>query len=86
MGAVEEVKRWWREGGVGLAYWLRIPQSKQDEIKHNFPDKLEQKKQMISYWINTDPLAGWRRLITALDWIRETQLADLINAEPPTGI
>ena len=72
----------------GLAYWLRISQSKQDEIKCNFPDELEQKKQMMSYWINTDPLAGWRRLITALDWIGETQLADLIrsNAEPLTGI
>ena len=89
MGAVEEVGRWWREGGVGgLADWLRIPKSKQDEIKRNFPDELEQKKQMISYWINADPLAGWRRLITALDGMRETQLADLIrsNAEPLTGI
>ena len=74
-------------GVGGLAGWLYIPQSKQNEIKHNFPDELEQKKQMISYWINTDPLAGWRRLITALDRMRETQLADLIrsNAEPLTG-
>ena len=93
MGAVEEVRRWWREhlgmGMVlGLAGWLHIPQSKENEIKRNFPDELEQKKQMISYWINTDPLAGWRRLIRALDEMRETQLADLIrsNAEPLTGI
>ena len=71
----------------GLAGRLFIPQSKQDEIKRNFPEELEQKKQMISYWINTDPLAGWRRLITALDRMGETQLADLIrsNAEPLTG-
>ena len=83
MGAVEQVGR-----VGGLARWLYIPQSKQDEIKRNFPDELEQKKQVISYWINTDPLAGWRRLITALDWMGETQLADLIrsNAEPLTGI
>ena len=88
MGAVEEARKWWREVGGGLANWLYIPQSKLDEIKRNFPDELEQKKQMISYWMNTDPLAGWRRLITALDWIEETQLADLIrsNAEPLTGI
>ena len=73
---------------MGLAGWLYIPNSKQYQIKHNFPDKLQQKKQMISYWINTDPLAGWRRLITALDRMGETQLADLIrsNAEPLTGI
>ena len=70
-----------------LAGWLYIPQSKEDEIKQNFPDELEQKKQMISYWINTDPLAGWRRLVTALDGMGKTQLADLIrsNAEPLTG-
>ena len=92
MGAVEEVRRWWREDvGVGivrgLAGWLYIPPSKQNQIKRNFPDVMEQKKQMISYWINTDPLAGWRRLITALDWMDKTQLADLIrsNAEPLTG-
>ena len=86
MGAVEKAKKWWR-GDMGLTYWLNIPKSKEGEIKHNFPDELEQKKQVISYWINTDPLAGWRRLITALDWIEETQLADLIrsNAEPLTG-
>ena len=82
MGAVEELRR-----VQGLADWLYIPQSKEDEIKRNFPDKMEQKKQMISYWINTDPLAVWRRLIRALDGMRETQLADLIrsNAEPLTG-
>ena len=85
MGAVEEVMTWW--GMWGLAGWLRIPQSKQDEIEYNFPEVMEQNKQMISYWINTDPLAGWRRLIRALDWMGETQLADLIrsNAEPLTG-
>ena len=73
---------------VGLTYYLYIPQSIEDEIKLKFTDEMEQKKQAIRYWINTDPLAGWRRLITALDEMRETQLADLIrsNAEPITGM
>ena len=73
--------------GQRLADWLYIPRPKQDEIRHNFPDVMEQKKQVINYWINTDPLAGWRRLITALDRIGETQLADLIrsNSESLTG-
>ena len=77
---------WW--GVVSLAGWLYIPESKQNEIRHNFPDEMDQKMQMIVYWINTDPLASWRRLITALDWIEETELADSIrsNAEPLTGI
>ena len=85
--AVREVEEWW--GGYGtLAFWLFIPQSKQDEIRRNFPDEMEQKRQAISYWINTDPLASWRRLITALDWMEETKVADSIrsNAEPLTGI
>ena len=87
MRAVREVKRWWGVGG-DLAGWLFIPQSKRYEIRCNFPDEMEQKRQAISYWINTDPLASWRRLITALDWMRETKVADSIrsNAEPLTGI
>ena len=86
VGLVREVRRWW--GGLGsLAYLLSIPESKQDEIRRVFPDEMDQKKQAISYWINTDPLASWRRLIRALDWVEETELADSIrsNAEPLTG-
>ena len=86
-----EVRRWWgRRGGYPrpLAGCLYIPESKQNEIRHNFPDEMDQKKQMIVFWINTDPLASWRRLITVLDETRETELADSIrsNAEPLTGI
>ena len=82
---------WWgRWGGYPrpLAACLYIPESKQNEIRHNFPREMDQKKQMIVYWINTDPLASWRRLITAIDKIGETELADSIrsNAEPLTGI
>ena len=86
MRAVREVMGWW--GVTALADRLSIPQSKQDEIRRNFPDEMEQKRQAISYWINTDPLASWRRLITALDWMGETKVADSIrsNAEPLTGI
>ena len=86
--AVREVKRWWRGRGVwSLTKILFIPESKENEIRHNFSDEMEQKKQAIQYWMNCDPLAGWRRLITALDSLRETQLADSIrsNAEPLTG-
>ena len=56
-------------------------------IRLNFPDEMDQKKQAMSFWINTDPLVSWRRLIIALDAIGETKLADSIrfNAEPLTG-
>ena len=86
---MRELRKWWRRefGSSSLVYWLYIPQSKQDMIRLNFPDEMDQKKQAMSFWINTDPLVSWRRLITALDNIGETKLADSIrfNAEPLTG-
>ena len=85
MRKVKEVRRWWGNGS--LTNYLCIPKSKQEEIRRNFPDEMEQKRQSISYLINTDPLAGWRRLITALDRMGKFQLADRIrsNAEPLIG-
>ena len=89
LAVVRKVENWW--GGWpsdALTRWLFIPESKQKEIKANFPDELDQKKEAISYWINTDPLASWRRLIITLDRLRETELANSIrsNAEPLTGM
>ena len=89
LAVVRKVKNWWGElGGLSLTDWLFIPESKKEGIKANFPDELDQKKEAISYWINTDPLASWRRLITALDKMEETELANSIrsNAEPLTGV
>ena len=84
--AVMEVEDWWGEGGLGR--WLFIPQSKLDEIRRTFPNEMDQKKQTITYWINTDPEAGWRKLIWRLDLIQETALAHSLrfNAEPLTGV
>ena len=86
LAVVRKVKQWWSVGS--MTYWLSIPKSKRREIVANFPDEMDQKKQSISYWINTDPLASWRRLILSLDWMEETELADSIrsNAESLTGI
>ena len=83
--AAREVQRWWGVGG--LRQRLFITKSKEEEIRQNFPDEMDQKKQSMTYWINTDPLASWRRLIRALDEIWETKVADSIrsNAEPLTG-
>ena len=87
MRALRELEEgeWW-EGGLGV--WLRIPQSKMTEIKQNFPNTIDQKKQIIYYWMQKDPLATWRLLINALYRMEETKLADSIrsNAEPFTGI
>ena len=86
MRAVREMEDWWGEEGLG--YYLTIPQSKRKKIRQTFPDEMDQKKQAVLYWINTDPEASWRRLIQILDAMRETKLADSIraNAEPLTGI
>ena len=89
MRVVREMEDWWGERGLGRC--LLIPQSKRDEIRQTFTDEMDQKKQLVLYWINTDPQAGWRTLIWALDYMEETKLSKLAdsirgNAEPLTGI
>ena len=86
MREVREVEDWWGERELG--YCLFIPKSKREEIRQKFPDEMEQKKQLISHWINTDPHASWRRLIWALDYMKGTKIADSIRsyAEPLTGM
>ena len=85
MREVREVGNWWEEYGLG--FWLYIPRSKREEVRQKFSDEMEQKKQLISHWINTDPLASWRRLIRTLDAMKETKMADSIRsyAEPLAG-
>ena len=86
MRVVREVEKWWGRFG-SLAGHLYIPESKQGEIRQKFTEDVEQKRQAIFYWINTDPLASWRRLIWVLDCMGQAHLADSIrpNAEPLTG-
>ena len=81
-----EDEMWWEYEGLGR--WLSIPQLKRKEIRRNFPNAIDQKKQRIYYWMQKDPLATWRRLINSLDGMGETKLADSVrsNAEPLTGI
>ena len=85
MRIVREIEKWWGVGG--LTHYLYIPESKQEKIRQKFADDMEQKKQCICYSIDTDPLASWRRIIWALDWMQLHHLADSIrpNAEPLTG-
>ena len=49
-----------------------------------YSDREEQRRQLILYWISTDPLASWRRLITCLDTMGQSPAADGIRdfAEP----
>ena len=85
MRTVREMEDWWGERGLG--HYLCRAQSKLKEIRQTFPDEMDQKKQAVLCWINTDPNASWRTLDDDMraDSIR---LADSIgaNAEPLTGI
>ena len=78
MRVAREIEKWWG-GYPSLTYFLYIPKSKQKEIRQKFADDMEQKKKSICYWINTDPLASWRRLIWALDYMKLCHLADSID-------
>ena len=70
-----------------LGGWLRVPQSKRREINSHFSSGPQRRKQIIKYWMETDPLASWRSLIVALDEMEEKKAADAIRhlAEPVTG-
>ena len=79
------VEDWW--GDEGLGGWLYISDDKMKAIRETYSDPDEQKRQLILYWITTDPLASWRRLISRLDWMSQSPVADAIRdyAEPLAG-
>ena len=86
--AIQEV-----ENTDDLGYWLlggylSVPESKREEIDSQFSSVPQRRKQIIKYWMETDPLASWRRVIVALDGMGEKKAADAIRhmAEPVTGI
>ena len=80
--AVQEVEDTYR-----LGVYLRVPDSKQQEIISHFSSEPQRKKQLIKYWMERDLLASWRALIVSLDEMREKKAADAIRhlAEPVTG-
>ena len=82
LGAVWPVEDWWGGGGLGVS--LYISEEKRKEIQQLYSDPEEQKQQLIIYWVSTDPLASWRRLITRLDDMSQSPVADAIRdfAEP----
>ena len=75
--AVRTVENWW--GEYGLGHRLYISEEKRKEIQLVYSDPEEQRRQLILYWMSTDPLASWRRLITRLDWMSQSPVADGIR-------
>ena len=75
--AVRTVEDWWWQGGLGDC--LGISEEKMEEIQQVYSDPEEQKRQLILYWLSTDPLASWRTLILQLDDMWQSPVADGIR-------
>ena len=58
-----------------------------DELCVPYSKRGENVKDVITYWLNNDPFPTWRRLILALNEIREKGIADSVRhyAEPLAG-
>ena len=80
--AVREV-----ENTDDLGYWLGVPESKRREIASQFSSVPQQRKALINYFIDHDPVASWRAVIVALEHMGEKRVADELRylAEPVTG-
>ena len=80
--AVREVK-----STKDLEYCLGVPESKRQEIASQFSSVPQQRKALINYFIDHDPVASWRAVIVALDRMGEKRVADELRhlAEPVTG-
>ena len=72
----------------GLVFYLRVPDSKLDEIQRQFSHLPQQKQALIKYWKDRNPRASWRSLIATLDVMKEKRVADDIRhlAEPLSGV
>ena len=67
-----------------LGYYLRVPPSKR---VYQFLSAHQQVKAHVNYFMEHDPVASWRAVITYLDDMGEKKAADAIRhlAEPVTG-
>ena len=85
--AVREVKSTNDLGDLSLGHYLRVPKSKRREIASQFSSVPQRRKALINYFIDHDPVASWRAVIVALDWMLEKRVADELRhlAEPVTG-
>ena len=71
----------------GLGDRLGVPESKRREIESQFSSVPQRRKALINYFIDHDPVASWRAVIVALDFMGEKRVADELRylAEPVTG-
>ena len=71
-----------------LGYLLGVPLRRRKEIKRQFREDVgRQVEEYVTFFMNHDPLASWRRVIVVLDRMGEKEGADKIRhlAESVTG-
>ena len=59
-----------------------------EELRRQYSTHLQRSTTVINHFLELHPDASWRALVTALDNMRETEMADRLRhcCEPPTGI
>ena len=70
-----------------LGKWLGVPVSKLQEFEQQYTTEMERKRGVLEYWFIMDPSPSWRRVIWALDMMKEHKTASGIEnkAEPVLG-
>ena len=63
-------------GAHGLAWYLRVPRPKRDEIARNHPKPPDQLREVVSYYLTRCPSPSWRGVIWAVEVIRSHAVAD----------
>ena len=89
MPLLQGVHKWWTEFGPGVLYQLRVPETKQQEIREKHgSDEDKAVAECIEWWLERATDVSWRKIIHSLDRGRETNVADGLRqyAEPPSGV
>ena len=58
---------------------LYIPDNKRDELEREYPNVEQRIEATVRFWLLTDPLASWRRIIQQLDFWDEHVNADQLR-------
>ena len=67
---------------------LNIPGNKRDQMEQDYPNVEKRIQATVRFWLLTDPLASWRRIIQQLDRWDKHDSADRIRhySEELTGM
>ena len=88
--AVRPVEDWWGYDGLGRLLYIwgdSCTSRRTNGQRYERRIRILTSRNDSSFWITTDPLASWRRLISRLDEMFQSPVADAIRdyAEPLAG-